>query len=253
MRIPTGQTAAWRLRTFAGISLLSIVVAGAIMSQFWPQMLGKAGATTLSTIHAAGEVGWVVFLALQTIVVVSGILPASTVGIAAGAAYGLMPGFLLAATSVLAGAFISFGLARSLARPLVTRLLARRGRLRRFDDLAAREGWKIVCLLRISPIMPFAATSYGLGLTSISSGEYLIGTLASLPALFAYVLVGKLTHAGFSAWSGSAPLRLVLVVAAIAATILLTIYVSRLAARSGIAPLAAEARDMTVPMQCNDP
>lgn len=55
-----------------------------------------------------------------------------------------MPGFLLAATSTLAGALLSFCLSRSLFRPAVETLVARRPRLRNLDALIARDGWKLV-------------------------------------------------------------------------------------------------------------
>lgn len=235
-RPPTDQVLAWRLRVFAGFCLLCVVGVGLLASQIWPQATGGGLAELLSTVEAAGHVGWIVFLALQIIVVISGVLPASTIGVAAGAAYGLRSGFLLATTAVIIGALVSFALARSLLRPFIARMLQRRARLRRFDELVARDGWKFVCLLRASPIMPFAATSYGLGLSSISLGQYLIGTLASLPALLAYVFVGTLTRAGLSAWSGgAAPFRLVLIAVGIIATLLLTVYVGRYVARSGLA------------------
>ncbi|GAN65025.1 hypothetical protein Abor_003_095 [Acetobacter orientalis] len=56
----------------------------------------------------------------------------------------------------------------------------------------------MVCLLRISPILPFAVTSYVLGFTELSTADYILGTLASLPALLGYVFIGTLTQNGFS-------------------------------------------------------
>jgi uncharacterized membrane protein YdjX (TVP38/TMEM64 family) len=69
----------------------------------------------------------------------------------------------------------------------VERLAARRPRLRNLDALIGRDGWKLVCLLRISPVMPFSATSFALGLSSIGLCDYIVGTLASFPALSGYV------------------------------------------------------------------
>ena len=54
----------------------------------------------------------------------------------------------------------------------------------------------MVTLLRISPVMPFALTSYGLGLTRISQRDFLAGTLASLPSLAGYVALGALGKEG---------------------------------------------------------
>jgi hypothetical protein len=78
-----------------------------------------------------------------------------------------VPGFLLAAASTMVGALAAFFLSRSLFRPTVERLIATRPRLRNFDALIAQDGWRLVCLLRISPVMPFSAASYMLGLSSI--------------------------------------------------------------------------------------
>lgn len=128
-----------------------------------------------------------------SIIALCGILPASTGAFVAGVCYGIFNGFLVATLATLIGAFISFFLSRSLFRNAIERLLSRSARLQRFDHLMHHEGWKLVCLLRISPIMPFALTSYALGMTSISVRSYFINTLASLPALLGYVMMGHMT------------------------------------------------------------
>ena len=82
-----------------------------------------------------------------------GVVPASLLGIAAGGVYGVVLGFLLAAAGTLIGGWLAFKLARSLLRPWVERMLARRGpgRMARLDEAVTRDGWRFVCLLRISP------------------------------------------------------------------------------------------------------
>lgn len=60
--------------------------------------------------------------------------------------------------------------------------------------------------LRVSPVMPFAITSYALGLTEISERDYLLGTLASLPALAGYVSFGALARYGLRTANGSTQL-----------------------------------------------
>jgi uncharacterized membrane protein YdjX (TVP38/TMEM64 family) len=150
-------------------------------------------------VRGLGVRGAVVFAIIQILVAVSGILPASLLGVAAGSIYGLVSGFLLAAASTLAGALLSFFFGRYLFRAAVERLAARRPRLRNLDARIAQDGWKLVCLLRVSPIMPFSATSLALGLSAVSLRDYAIGTLASLPALFGYVFIGTLADTSLSA------------------------------------------------------
>jgi uncharacterized membrane protein YdjX (TVP38/TMEM64 family) len=91
---------------------------------------------------------------LQVLVAVSGVLPASLLGVVAGGIYGLVPGFVLAAISTMAGALVAFFLSRSVFRPTVERLIASRPGLRNFDSLIAQDGLRLVCLLRLSPVMP---------------------------------------------------------------------------------------------------
>ena len=189
---------------------------------------------SVQTLRNLGLGGAVVFGILQVLVAVSGILPASLLGIVAGGIYGLVPGFLLAAVSTMAGAVLAFFLSRSLFRPTIERLIASRPRLRNLDALIAQDGSRLVCLLRISPVMPFSVTSYMLGLSSIDLRSYIIGTLASLPALCGYVFIGTLADASLSAWMNSAdPLRWILLGIGGAATLVLTVRLGHIVRRLG--------------------
>ena len=184
-------------------------------------------------VQSFGPLGWLMLAGAQVLIAASGILPASIVGIVAGAAYGLPLGFALSAVGTLAGAMVAFGLSRSMFRPAIARMLSRRPRLQQLDRALARDGWRMVCLLRMSPIMPFAATSYTLGLSAIRRRDYVLGTLASLPALALYVFLGTLADAGLSAMrDGAGPLRYGLLAAGVLATVLLTVRVGQIAMRA---------------------
>lgn len=190
--------------------------------------------------------GAVVFAIVQILVAVSGVLPASLLGMAAGAIYGVVSGFLLAAVSTLAGALLSFFFSRSLFRAAVERLAIRRPRLRSLDARVARDGWKLVCLLRVSPIMPFSATSLALGLSAVSLRDYAIGTLASLPALCGYVFIGTLADTSLSAWAtGASTVRLVLLGIGVLATLVLVLRLGQIAMKLGLAAQATDDLEFT--------
>jgi uncharacterized membrane protein YdjX (TVP38/TMEM64 family) len=189
----------FRLVTGAGIGVA--LLGGVVLTR-----LGFADAATLinsltQTVSGAGPVGWALFTLAQTAVAMAGVVPASLMGIAAGAVYGVWQGSLMAGVGTILGGLFAFMLARSLLRPWVERLLAARadGRLVGLEAAVMRDGWRFVCLLRISPIMPFAMTSYALGLTRIAELDYFLGTLAALPALVGYVAIGALTNHGIHA------------------------------------------------------
>jgi uncharacterized membrane protein YdjX (TVP38/TMEM64 family) len=115
--------------------------------------------------------------------------------------------------------------------------------LQDFDTAIGRDGWRFVFLLRISPVMPFAVTSYALGASCVTMTNYMIGTLGALPALFGYVIVGTLARAGFAAATqGTDIVRWLIIGAGLAATILLTWRIGRLAASVGLVPRGATLR-----------
>ena len=187
----------------------------------------------LDTLRAFGLAGAGAFVVLQALVASVGVLPASLLGLAAGAVYGVAAGFGLASAGVLLGAAASFAITRSALRPLVEGHVAGRNRLGRLDAALGRDGWRLVLLLRASPVMPFSLTSYALGLSAVRSADYFLGTLAALPALLLYVAVGALGSTGMSALKrGAGPLHLAVLGLGIVATALLTVRVGGLVARA---------------------
>jgi uncharacterized membrane protein YdjX (TVP38/TMEM64 family) len=221
--------------------LVGLIAFGIFAAWASPERVTNAAEGLMHLLRGLGFRGALLYSALQICIAVTGILPASLLGIAAGAIYGLVPGFLLAATSTLAGALLSFCLSRSLFRPAVETLVACRPRLRDLDALIARDGWKLVCLVRVSPIMPFSATSFVLGLSPVGLRNYAIGTLASFPALCGYVFIGTLADTGLSTWGTSAgPVRWGLLGVGALATLLLIFRFGQIVAKLGLAMPAVD-------------
>lgn len=220
-----------RIVAVAALGLAAVF--GLAMGIAGMSVLREATQQAVDAARHAGPAGVLAFVVVQLIVAASGVLPASALGVAAGTAYGLSLGFLIAAVGTMAGALAAFVLARSFLRGAIECHVARRPRLARFDALLAQDGWRIVCLLRMSPVMPFAATSYALGVSAVGIEVYLVGTLASLPALLGYVYIGTLAGTGLSAWrAGAQPLQWALLGLGILATVALTLLIGRLAQRA---------------------
>ena len=233
-------------RGVVAAGLVGLIVLGMAAAWISPDRVIGGAERLMDVVRALGVRGAVVFAIVQILVAVSGILPASLLGVAAGAVYGLVPGFLLAAVTTLAGALLSFFVSRSLFRATVERLAARRPRLRNLDTRIARDGWKLVCLLRVSPIMPFSATSLALGLSAVGLRDYAIGTLASLPALYGYVFIGTLADTSLSAWAtGASTVRLVLLGIGGLATLVLVLRFGQIAIKLGLASRAADDLELT--------
>jgi len=218
-------------RIAVGIGLGVVVVAGVVAGQAGGFGLGRAQAMAESLTDAArdlGPLGWLILVLAQVGVAMAGIVPASLLGVAAGATYGIALGFVLSAAGTLIGGWLAFLLARSLLRDWIVARIARWPTGPRLDEAIGRDGWRLVCLLRVSPVMPFAVTSYALGLTGISLPAYLLGTLAALPALLGFVAIGALARLSLNGPSGAAGLlRVSLLLLGVGATLLLILRVGR--------------------------
>lgn len=219
--------------------LLPVAIGFALLGAAF--LFSLAGATgvadavlrALDGLRRSGPLGWLGFVVLQALVALVGFLPASLLGLAAGAIYGVAGGFALSALGVMLGAIGTFALARSMLRGLILQLVSRRASFRRLDSALAGNGWQLVLLMRISPVMPFSLTSFALGLSGIAPRTYLLGTLASLPALLLYVVLGTLGARSLATLHrGSHDLTLALLGLGILATGLLTLRIGQLVARA---------------------
>jgi uncharacterized membrane protein YdjX (TVP38/TMEM64 family) len=71
------------------------------------------------------------------------------------------------------------------------------------DSAIGQEGLKVVILLRLSPLLPLAASNYLYGLTSVSLKDYALGSwLGMLPGTIAYVSFGDVSKTVISGQEG---------------------------------------------------
>jgi len=235
----------------AAAALAIVVLGGTLMAGAGLSDLTGSVHAALDWAQALRGVGWIAFAALQIMIVASGVLPASLAGVAAGAVYGVPLGFGLAAASTMAGALVTLAISRSLARQWIERFIRRRPRLQDLDRLLADNGMHMVCLLRLSPVMPFAATSYALGLSSVSVRDYVAGTTASLPALLGYVFLGRIAAAGLAAGQAGWLHWAMLGVGAVA-TVGLTLRIGQLLSRARIVPASMRKTVNAAPRRPRD-
>ena len=177
-----------RTRMALGVAGLAMVLVPAALSGYLDDILRIAKASVQQT----GLFGFVALVVMQFLVAATGILPASLLGIAGGAVYGFAGGSAMALVGTLAGGIVGYYIGRKGLRniPLTNTRVA--GGLDKVKQFLAADGWRSVFLIRLSPVVPFAATSIALGASGIRLADYVIGTAASLPALFGYVYVGSL-------------------------------------------------------------
>ena len=143
-----------RKSTLLPLILVLLVGGVGMIALLGTQRIGHNATWLLSRARSVGQLGWVAAVLVQTLVAGSGILPASITGVVSGAVYGVVAGFVVAALATLAGGTFAFVLSRSLLRPWVVCWIGRRQWLEQVDRAVGQDGWRIVCLLRMSPLMP---------------------------------------------------------------------------------------------------
>jgi uncharacterized membrane protein YdjX (TVP38/TMEM64 family) len=157
------------------------------------------------------------------------LVPASALTLAAGAVFGVLAGTAYVSIAATLGATLAFLVGRYLARDLVARRIAGNPRFAAMDDAVAAEGWKIVGLLRLSPVFPYSLLNYALGLTRVSLPQYVLASwIGMLPGTVAYVYLGSLAGAAVGAQTRTTGQWLLYAVG-LAATLAVTVVVTRIA------------------------
>ncbi|KAJ3096323.1 hypothetical protein HDU97_006024 [Phlyctochytrium planicorne] len=91
------------------------------------------------------------------------------------------------------GLLMAFALGKTVLRPWIEKRVHADPNLRAIDAALSREGWKIVLLLRLSPIVPFGLCNYVLSITSMKLYSVMAATfLGNLPGATLYSFIGSL-------------------------------------------------------------
>jgi uncharacterized membrane protein YdjX (TVP38/TMEM64 family) len=205
-----------RRRNLAGATFFLLGVAALV---FW--LLFPSPASALRSIQAwidgFGFWGPAVFVLLYIVAVVV-LVPGSLLALVAGLAYGMW-GLPLALAAATTGASLSFLIARHLARSQVQAMTRRHLLWRAVERAVSECGWRIVGLIRLSPVLPFKLQNYFFGITHIPFRHY-------VPATFLGILPGtavnvSLATAGQAMTLGGLwhPLKLALFVLGSAVTV----------------------------------
>lgn len=182
-------------------------------------------------VEQRGAWGYVSFIAAYAVAAVF-FFPGSLMTIGAGLAFGLWRGFAVVSAGSTLGAALAFLIARYFVRAKVQAAAKNNPKFAAMDEAIGREGWKMVALLRLSPLLPFNLSNYLYGVTKIGFWPYIAASWAGmLPGTFLYVYLGA---AGKEATTGTdaGPWKWVLFGAGLVATVFVTVWISRLAKKA---------------------
>ncbi len=180
-------------------------------------------------IRAMGSAGLVLYGAFYAAALLL-FVPGTLLAIGAGFLFGVARGVAVILAASTVSAALAFTIVRRFARAPVERLARRDHRLAAVDRAIVREGWKVVVLLRLSPLFPFGFSSYLYGLTRLRLAPFLTASgLALLPRAFLAASLGAAT-ASLERGRGRGPWEWALLAAGIAATLAATLLLARRAA-----------------------
>lgn len=216
--------------------LIAAVGAGAVVALVTLLPVTTWLVTVVEWIRGQGAAGPALFAATYVIAAVL-LLPGSVLTIGGGFAYGPLWGLALVSPVSVVAATAAFVLGRTVARDWIMRRLGKDPRLAAIDAAVGHNGFKIVLLLRLSPLFPFNALNYLLGLTRVRLRDFVLGSwLGMLPGTALYVYIGSLVTSASELASGARPSTgfagQALLVAGLAATLAVTIILTRIARRA---------------------
>ncbi len=224
------------------LRVLSIVLGVALVAAATYVLPLGAWVTALAQgARETGALGVVVFFAAYVVSTVA-VLPGSILTLALGFAYGPVWGLAIASPASVTGATCAFLLGRTLLRDWAAQKLGGSVRARAIEAAVEREGFKLVLLLRLSPLVPFNLLNYVLSLTRVRLGTYVLASFVGmLPGTLLYVYLGSLAPAAAelsSAAQGGGAARTTLYVVGLLATVAVVAIGTKAARRA----LAAELR-----------
>lgn len=185
----------------------------------------------LDWISNLGPWGVILFIALYVAATVL-FVPGSVLTIGAGALFGVVQGSLYVSFASTVGATAAFLIGRYLARDCIARKIEGNERFAAIDKAVAEEGWKIVGLTRLSPVFPFSLLNYAFGLTRVPLRDYVLASwIGMMPGTVMYVYIGSLANVG-SGDRVRTPAEWVLYGVGLVATVVVTVFVTRIAKRA---------------------
>ena len=187
-------------------------------------------------VRSVGPVGYVLYVVAYVVCCVL-LVPALALTLGAGAIFGFAKGSIIVLIGATAGATAAFLLGRTVFRRRVEAKIASNPKMAAIDRAIAREGTKIMLLMRLSGFPPFTWINYALGLSGVRLVPYLLTTFFGIiPGTLAFTYAGA---AGADALSGRGN-RIALVVTAVGGVLVIA-YIARIAANAIKAALGPES------------
>jgi len=120
-------------------------------------------------------------------------LPGTPFDLASGFLFGFGIGSLTSVGGCITGASIAFFVGRTLAREWAQSKISQNKKAARVNMAVEANGWLVVFMIRLSPVLPFGLCNYIFGVTKVRFWVYWTATfLGLMPCTIAYTYLGSL-------------------------------------------------------------
>lgn len=171
--------------------LLLVLVAAAVLLSRPGLDVSDTTQRFVEALQAQGDPG-LVWLALAYIPASVLFFPAALLTLAGGFTFGFAKTLLAVSLGSTVGATAAFLAGRTLLRGLIEHKVACDIRFRTLDAAVAEQGFKIVMLTRLSPVLPFNLLNYAFGLTRVRLRDFVLASwIGMFPGTVLYVSIGS--------------------------------------------------------------
>ncbi|XP_057469458.1 uncharacterized protein LOC130758534 isoform X1 [Actinidia eriantha] len=179
----------------AGLLLVGVVGGFGSLGYIYKDQINDFLTQFSGFIEGYGPVGYALFVAVYAGLEILAI-PAIPLTMSAGLLFGSITGTIIVSISGTMAASVAFLIARYFARDRVLKLVEGNKKFLAIDKAIGENGFRVVTLLRLSPLLPFSLGNYLYGLTSVKFVPYVLGSwLGMLPGTWAYVSAGAFGRA----------------------------------------------------------
>ncbi|MBW4489213.1 MAG: TVP38/TMEM64 family protein [Trichocoleus desertorum ATA4-8-CV12] len=223
----------FKLAILLVVIVISVLAIQSLNLQVWlPVALGR--------VESLGVWAPIAFMGIYVAATLC-LIPGSLLTIGAGVLFGVLLGsiytFVGASLGAIAAFCVSRYIVRKWAQKWITKQIEGSEKFQAVNQAVAREGFRIVLLTRLSPVLPFTWLNYAFGLSQVSLRDYALGCLGMIPATVMYVYIGSLLGdlaalvSGVTARSRTLA-EVILLSVGLVATVVVTLYITQIARKA---------------------
>ena len=160
-------------------------------------------------IRSKGIYAVIIFLLLFALKPILVVIPTNIVEIMGSVLFGPIYGIILSTIGLWLSATVAFYLAKFLGKDFVKSILG--NKTVKIDDKIEKDGFRVLLMLRLPPIIPYDALSYACGFTEIKYSHFILASvLGVMPETLCYCILGENFKTPLS-WQFIVPISILLI------------------------------------------